>query len=50
LDNGTLLQIQPESLISVDGQNWIYVTRVADGISGWMHESVITVATPAPQW
>ncbi len=50
LENGTLLQIRPESLTSVNGQNWIYVTRVFDGISGWMQESVLTIATPAPQW
>jgi hypothetical protein len=48
--NGTLVQIIPESQIEVDGSSWIYVIVVETGTEGWMLQSVLLVATPAPDW
>lgn len=48
--NGWLLEIlDPSPAIDDIGRNWIFV-RLEDGLEGWVLESAIQVATPAPNW
>jgi hypothetical protein len=47
--NYTLLQILPETE-EVDGLIWVHVIVVEDGTEGWLLQSLVLVATPAPNW
>ncbi len=47
--NRTLVQILPETK-EVDGMIWIHVIVVEDGAEGWLLQSLVLVATPAPNW
>lgn len=51
LDNGTLVEIHPD-FRQVNGVAWIhvFVTRNGQRIEGWLLESVVTYATPAPNF
>lgn len=51
LDNGTLLEVLPE-FRQVNGVTWIhvYVTRDGQRFEGWLLESVVIYATPAPNF
>jgi hypothetical protein len=46
--NGTLMQVLPDTVI-VDGAVWVHVIA-PDGAEGWMIQSVLATATPAPNW
>ena len=47
--NGTLVQILSEKPADVDNALWHNV-RIPDGREGWMLETTLLVATPAPEW
>lgn len=47
--NGTLIIVLDEAPVVEDGAPWLHV-RIPDGPEGWMLESVITIATPVPNW
>lgn len=47
--NGTLIQILSEKPAEVDNALWHNV-RIPDGREGWMLETTLLVATPAPEW
>lgn len=47
--NGTLVEVLPETA-EVDGYVFIRVRVVSDGAEGWMLQSLLLVATPAPNW
>jgi hypothetical protein len=47
--NNTLVQILPETG-EVDGLIWVHVIVVEDGTEGWLLQSLVLVATPAPNW
>mgnify|MGYP001111171217 FL=1 len=47
--NNTLVQILPETS-EVDGLIWVHVIVVEDGTEGWLLQSLLLVATPAPNW
>jgi hypothetical protein len=51
LDNGTVVDIYPDFKI-VNGVTWIhvFVTRNGQRVEGWLLESVVTYATPAPNF
>ncbi len=51
LDNGTIVDIYPDFKI-VNGVTWIhvFVTRNGQRVEGWLLESVVTYATPAPNF
>jgi hypothetical protein len=46
--DGTLMQLLPETQ-TVDGVSWVRVIA-PDGTDGWMVETLLTIATPAPNW
>lgn len=48
LVNGTLVEILPEVQI-VNGITWLHI-RTSDGIIGWILQSLVVTATPAPGW
>jgi hypothetical protein len=47
--NGTTVQIIDEKPADVDGTFWLNV-RIPDGREGWMLQTTLLVATPAPVW
>lgn len=49
LQNGTLVKMMPETR-DIDGYVWVKVYRMPDGPEGWMLQSLLTVATPPPNW
>ncbi len=51
LDNGTLVEIYPD-FKQVNGVAWmhVFVTRNGQRIEGWLLESVVSYATPAPNF
>lgn len=48
LFNGTLIQVLPDP-VEEDGRIWVHVVT-PDGTLGWMDQSVLLTATPAPNW
>jgi hypothetical protein len=47
--NGTLVEILGDVPVEVDGVLWIHV-RLPDEREGWMLQSALVAATPAPNW
>jgi uncharacterized membrane protein len=47
--NGTLVEILSEAPLDVDNVPWLNV-RLPDGREGWMLQSALIAATPAPNW
>ena len=47
--NGTLIQILPETS-EVGGQIWVHVIVLEDNAEGWLLQTLVLVATPAPNW
>jgi len=47
--NGTLVEVLSEKPEIVDGFEWLEV-RIPDGTEGWMLQSILLAATPAPNW
>ncbi len=47
--NGTLVEIISEAPVEVDNVPWLNV-RLPDGREGWMLQSALVAATPAPNW
>jgi len=47
--NDTLVQVLPDT-IEVDNRIWAHVIVVADGAEGWILQSLLSIATPAPNW
>jgi uncharacterized membrane protein len=47
--NGTLVEILSEKPEIADDLEWLRV-RIPDGTEGWMLQSVLLAATPAPNW
>lgn len=48
LVNDTLVEILPEIEV-VEGVTWLHI-RTTDGIVGWIIQSLVVTATPAPGW
>jgi uncharacterized membrane protein len=48
LVNDTLVEVLPEIQI-VNGITWLHI-RTSDGIVGWIIQSLVVTATPAPGW
>jgi MFS family permease len=46
--DGTLMQLLPDTQ-TVDGITWAHVIA-PDGTEGWIVETLLTIATPAPNW
>ena len=46
--DGTLLIVIPGT-VEQDGVVWVHVLA-PDGVEGWMNQSVLATATPAPNW
>jgi hypothetical protein len=47
--NGTIVQIIDEKPVEANNVFWLNV-RIPDGREGWMLETTLLVATPAPNW
>jgi len=47
--NGTLIEILSEAPVEANGVNWLNI-RLPDGREGWMLQSAMQAATPAPNW
>ncbi len=47
--NGTLVQVLPDT-VELDGRVWAHVIVASDGTEGWILQSLILMATPAPAW
>jgi len=47
--NGTLVEILSDKPEVAGGYEWLYV-RLPDGTEGWMLQSILLAATPAPNW
>jgi len=47
--NGTLVEVLSDKPEVVDGYEWLLV-RLPDGTEGWMLQSILLAATPAPGW
>jgi len=47
--NGTLVQILSDSPVEEDNVTWLQVS-LPNGVEGWILESALLVATPAPNW
>ncbi len=47
--NGTLIEILSEKPVEADRVLWLHV-RLTDGTEGWMLQSALVAATPAPNW
>jgi SH3-like domain-containing protein len=48
-NNGTLVQVLSETE-EIGGILWMRVRVVSDGTEGWMLLSLLSMATPAPNW
>ena len=46
--NGTLLEVLPDSQV-IDGRTWLHVVT-PDGVTGWIYQPLVEVATPVPNW
>lgn len=46
--NGTLMQVFPDTM-ELDGLIWVRVAA-PDGLEGWMVQTLLATATPAPNW
>jgi len=49
LANGTLVQILPDSQ-ELDGYLWVHVIVVSSEMEGWILQTLVSIATPQPQW
>lgn len=49
LANGTLLKVLPEQPVEDGGVFWVHVETV-EGEAGWIVQTVLATATPAPNW
>jgi hypothetical protein len=51
LDNGTIVEIYPD-FRQVNGVAWlhVFVTRNGQRVEGWLLESVVSYATPEPNF
>jgi hypothetical protein len=49
LINGTLVQVLPDEPVAEGGVTWLHV-RAPDGRDGWIVQTLLTIATPAPNW
>jgi uncharacterized protein YgiM (DUF1202 family) len=47
--NGSLVQILSDKPVEQDRVTWLHI-RLPNGVEGWMLESALLVATPAPNW
>jgi uncharacterized membrane protein len=47
--NGTLVQLLPDTQ-TIDNAIWAHVIVTTDNSEGWMLQSLLIVATPAPNW
>ncbi len=47
--NGTLIQILSEAPTEANSVPWLHI-RLSDGREGWMLQSALVAATPAPNW
>jgi hypothetical protein len=47
--NGTLVQVLPDT-VEIEGRVWAHVIIVSDGTEGWILQSLLAMATPAPAW
>jgi uncharacterized protein YgiM (DUF1202 family) len=47
--NGTLLKVLPEQPVEDGGVFWVHVETV-EGEVGWIVQTVLATATPAPNW
>jgi hypothetical protein len=47
--NGTLVVVLPDTVMA-DGIVWAHVIVAADKTEGWIVQSLLLVATPAPNW
>jgi hypothetical protein len=47
--NGTLVQVLPDTL-EIEGRVWAHVIIVSDSTEGWILQSLLAMATPAPDW
>jgi hypothetical protein len=46
---GALIQVLPDTQ-EVNGYLWAHVIVVETGVEGWMMQSLLVIATPAPSW
>lgn len=46
--NGTLMRVLPETT-ELDGVIWVHIAA-PDGLEGWMVQTLLATATPAPNW
>lgn len=46
--NGTLMRVFPDTM-ELDGLIWVRVAA-PDGLEGWMVQTLLATATPAPNW
>jgi hypothetical protein len=51
LDNGTIVQVLPD-IMEVNSVTWIHIIAPKNGVylEGWVLQSVLTTATPVPNW
>jgi hypothetical protein len=47
--NNTLVEVLPDTR-EEGGLVWAHVIVVEDGVEGWILQSLLLVATPAPNW
>jgi hypothetical protein len=49
LANGTLVQVLPDQPVDQGGATWVHI-KAPDGITGWIVQTLLATATPAPNW
>lgn len=49
LANGTLVQILADPPVDIGGAIWVHV-KAPDGATGWIVQTLLATATPAPNW